>query len=204
MLSDLWKGCSTWEVKFASGIQLPRLARSRRNFTGDVRQLGRKPSDKTPNSLGDVSHWLMRHASAIKKNVIHPTHLTIKKTIKYSHNKALKDKRTVVTGQQFQLLNGNEASQGKSDSLPLPLEAQICCRVICSASFSYFKEAIAYQILPGMIQEPIQKTAEFPLYRCLHPQGKKQRWYSAPRREGWGGVLTLQVSWEWKQRRKLM
>lgn len=118
----------------------------------------------------------MRHASAIKKKCYtHKTHLTIKKTIKYSHNKALKDKRTVVIGLQFQLLNGGEASQGKSDSLALPLETPVCCRVICSTYFSYFKDIIACQILPGMIQEPIQKTAEFPLRRCLHPQGKKQR-----------------------------
>lgn len=81
----------------------------------------------------------------------------------------------MVTGLQFQLLNGDEASQGKSDSLALPLKTQVSCRVICSPSFSYFKEIIACQILPGMIQEPIQKTAEFPLCRCLHPQGKKQR-----------------------------
>lgn len=58
-----------------------------------------------------------------KEYYTHKTHLTIKKTIKYSHDKALKDKRTVVTELelQFQLLNGDEASQGKSDSLVLPL-----------------------------------------------------------------------------------
>ena len=54
---------------------------------------------------------------------IHKTHLAIKKAIKYSHDKSLKDKRTMVTELelQFQLLSGDEAPQGKSDSLVLPL-----------------------------------------------------------------------------------
>lgn len=146
----------------------------------------------------------MRCTWAVKKeHYIQKTHLTIKKTIKYSHDKALKDKKkNMVTEleQHFQLLNGDEASQGKADSLVLPLEPCSVAELYCYTSFSYVKEIIFCQLLPGMIQEPIRKIAEFPLCRCLHLRGKKQRWCSGPQREGWGGVLTLQVSWEWKQR----
>lgn len=65
--------------------------------------------------------------------------------------------------QQFQLLNGDEAPQGKSDSLVFPLGLCSVAESYVMPIWFYFKEIIADQILPGMIQEPIRKTAEFPL-----------------------------------------
>lgn len=144
----------------------------------------------------------MRYTWAIKKECyLHKTHLTIKKTIKYSHEKTLKDKknhshriRTAVSAFKFRWYISKEIRQLVIATGPL-------CRATRYTSY-YLKTRVACQRLPGTIQEPIQKTAEFPLCHYLCLRGRKQRWCSEPQRVGWEGASTWQASWEWKQRGK--
>lgn len=152
-------------------------------------------------------HILLIHEiylSNRKESYLYKTHLTIKKTIKYSHDKTLKDKkncghriRTAVSVFKF----GGDIWK-ETRRLVVATRALFCAELHVIPLTAL--KRVACQILPGMIQEPTQKTAGFPLCHYLRLRGRKQRWCSEPQRVGWGEVLTWQVSWEQKQRGKLV
>lgn len=152
-------------------------------------------------------HILLIHEiylSNRKESYLYKTHLTIKKTIKYSHDKTLKDKkncghriRTAVSVFKF----GGDIWK-ETRQLVVATRALFCAELHVIPLTAL--KRVACQILPGMIQEPTQKTAGFPLCHYLRLRGRKQRWCSEPQRVGWGEVLTWQVSWEQKQRGKLV